>query len=371
MKIAVVGIGGSGSAALRFLAQAGHEAIGFEQFNIGHSYGSSHGESRIIRFVYPDAFYTGLMKDAYPLWESLEEQAQEELFVRCGMTFFGPDDHPHMRATEASLLQNNLSFDKLSGTVAQNRVPGLRFHSGEVVIFQKEGGFLRANACLLSNVRLAQKYGAQLHQNTAVRAIFQHKNEVVLQTDDNEFVFDRVIVTAGAWMGQLLSSLNLPLRVTRQQIVYLSARHPQLFDAANFPVWIDAASLYYGFPMDGRINGVKFASHHVGETVQPDEVARVVDENYVQQAIDYAAKRLPDLQNEVTYSAVCLYTNTPNEDFILDKVPTMPNVWMVSGCSGHGFKFTVLLGYIAATLASGGTYQRDISRFSLEKFGIS
>src|SRR5687768_13872058 len=116
MKIAVIGVGGTGSVALRFLAQAGHEAIGFEQFTLGHANGSSHGESRIIRYTYPDALYTQLMADAYPLWDALENEADEELFVRCGGLYFGAQDSPKIVSTEQALCQNALPYEKWDAT---------------------------------------------------------------------------------------------------------------------------------------------------------------------------------------------------------------------------------------------------------------
>lgn len=369
MKIAVVGIGGTGSAALRFLARAGHEVVGFEQFELGHLYGSSHGESRLIRYTYPDTFYTQLMADAYPLWDALQKEAGEELFVRCGGLYFGAKDSSKVLSTEKALRDNALPYEKWSASQSRERVPGLHLQENEVALFQKESGFLRATPCLLANARLAQARDATIHENTAVREIISQGCQAIVSTDKEEFVFDRVIVTAGAWLGKLLARLHLPLYVTRQQVLYLRAKqNAEQFEPKNFPVWIDADTNYYGFPSDGRVEGVKFAAHTLGETVDPGQSKKQVDEAYLTQAIDYAARRMPDLSPEVTHSLVCLYTNTPNEDFILDHLPDAPNVWLVSGCSGHGFKFTVLLGHIAATLATGGHYPRDISRFHLKSF---
>ena len=367
MKIAVIGIGGTGSAALRFLARAGHEATGFEQFELGHARGSSHGESRIIRYTYPDALYTQLMGDAYPLWADLERESEQELFVRCGGLYCGPADNAKVVSTENSLLQNNLPYEKWDAAQMRERVPGLHLRPHEIALFQRESGFLRAGDCVLANTRLAQRHGATIHQNTPVCAIEQHGAQVLVRTENDEQLFDRAIVTAGAWMNSLLAHLALSLQVTRQQVVYLgAARHAEQFAPQNFPVWIDAAELYYGFPSDGRIEGVKFAAHARGVEADPDDERGTVDDDYLARAIEYAQMRMPDLSSEVTHSNVCLYTNTVNEDFIFDRAPDAPNVWLVSGCSGHGFKFTVLLGRIAATLATDGEYPRDISRFALE-----
>lgn len=372
MRVAVIGLGATGSAAARFLARAGQEVVGFEQFRIGHDRGSSHGESRIIRYTYPDPLYTEMMGDAYPLWNALEEEAGEELFVRCGGVFFGPRDHPDLRAAEAVLRAGGHRCALLDGVAARDRFPTLRLHPGEAALFQDDMGFLRATRCVLANARGGREAGAVLREETPVADVRAHGSGGVLVRTEagEEHAFDRAIVTAGPWMGKLLARLDLPLRVTRQQIVYLRPRPgaEARFAPERFPVWIDAATLNYGFPRDGRIEGVKMAAHVPGETTDPDASRPAVDESYIRAMSDYAAARFPDLSGEVTCAGTCLYTNTPDEDFVLDRVPDAPDILLVSGCSGHGFKFTVLLGKIAADWAVGETYKRDLGRFSLRRF---
>lgn len=370
MKIAVVGVGGTGSAACRHLAKAGHIVVGYERFRVGHERGSSHGESRIIRYTYPDLLYTQMMADAYPLWADLEAEAGEELFVRCGGLYLGRHDDAHVRMTERALADAGLPYDRLDPTEVQKRFPAFRLQADEIALYQRESGLLRATRCVLANARLARQQGATIREETVVTEIMSQGGEAIVRTaDGDETTFDRVLVTAGAWMGELFARLNLPLRVTRQQVVYLRiGQNEGLFAPGMFPVWIDATQNYYGFPNDGRIPGAKVASHDQGMIVDPNMAPRPVDDSYIAETITYAAQRLPDLQAEATHSQVCLYTNTPNEDFILDAVPDSPNVWLVSGCSGHGFKFTVLLGKIAAGLVTGESYPRDLSRFALKQF---
>ncbi len=371
LRVAVVGVGGAGSAALRFLAEAGHRVVGYEQFGIGHDRGSSHGESRIIRYTYPDPLYTGLMADAYPLWAALEEEAGEELQVRCGGLYIGPREHPEVRATEAALAGARLPYDVLDPDAVRERFPAFRLAACEVALHQRDSGFLRATRCVRANVRLAEASGATVRAGTAVEAIEQRQSQVFLRTAaGEEAAFDRVIVTAGAWMGKLLAGLNLPLQVTCQSILYLTIRRePEQFAPGRFPIWIDAGRNWYGFPSDGQIEGAKLALHDRGVPLDPDGSRPGVAEGYLSAAAAYAADRLPDVSLPATWAQTCLYTNTPDEDFILDRVAGMQSVWMVSGCSGHGFKFTVLLGKIAALLATGEEYPRDLSRFSLARFG--
>ncbi|CAF0757633.1 unnamed protein product [Rotaria sp. Silwood1] len=344
MKIAVVGLGGTGSAALRFLARSGHNAIGYEQFHIGHEHGSSHGESRIIRYTYPDVLFTQMMSDAYELWFELEKEAEEQLLVQCGGLYFGANNDPNILATERALIEANLPFERLNAEQVKEKHPAFHLYANETAIYQKDSGFLRATRCVEANIRLAKKYGAIVHENTKVQEVYTKNDKTFIQSSLGEEEYDRVIVTAGPWMSSLFKSLNLPLVPTRQQIVYLNINdHDEYFQAnGTFPVWIDTTDNLYGFPSDGQISGIKLAFHHCGSVISDLDAERApVDENYIKEICCYAKKRFPNLGSNVTHSQTCVYTNTPNEDFIIDRVTNQPNVFLVSGCSGHGFKFTV------------------------------
>ena len=372
MKVAVVGVGGTGSAAARFLARAGHETVAFEQFEVGHAQGSSHGQSRIIRYTYSDEVYTRMMGEAYPLWRALEEDAGEPLLARTGGVFFGDSDGPVLASARAALDVNRVPYELLTADETRRRFPALRLADGETALHQPDMGFLRATACVRANVRLARALGADVRERTPVRDVTQQGDKAIVTTEaGEEYACDRVLVTAGPWMGWLLDALRLPLRVTRQQVVYLKPEDGAArdFQADRLPVWIDADANVYGFPSDGRIEGVKLASHNLGEEADPDAARRPPDTSYAVQMADYAAARFHGLARQVTHAETCLYTNTPDEDFIVDSVPDMPYVWLVSGCSGHGFKFTVLLGKLAAEAATLGVTPPYLSRFALSRFG--
>jgi len=371
MKVIIVGVGGTGSAAARFLALAGHRVLAFEQFEVGHAWGSSHGASRIIRYTYADEVYTRMMGTAYPLWRELQEQAGEELLARTGGLFFGDKDGPDLTAARAALGANGVASEMLDAQETRARFPALRLTGAEAALSQPDMGFLRAAACVRANVRLARAAGADIREGAAVARVEQRGGEVVVTAESGEeHVADRALVTAGPWMGRLFASLRLPLRVTRQQVVYL---RPEMgaerdFGADRLPVWIDISANVYGFPADGQFEGVKLASHDLGETADPDGPRRPPDEAYAAQMADYAASRFVGLTRHVTHTQACLYTNTPDEDFLIGAVPDMPQVWLVSGCSGHGFKFTVLLGKLVAEAATGGTLPPYFSRFALSRF---
>ena len=370
MKVAVLGLGGVGTAAARFLAADGHQVVGFEQFALDHDRGSSYGGSRIIRKVYPDPLYVRLMESAYPLWDALERESGEELFLRCGGFFFGPEGHPEMRGTEAALTRCGVPFQRLSAAEAATRFPQFRLSPTEYGVFEPKSGLLRASRCVLANARGARAHGAELRQGARVDALESASHGVRLRVDGAWERFDRCVITAGPWTGQLLAErMPLPLTVTRQQYAHFAVAGDQAaFAPERFPVWIDMAEYFYGFPEHADAPGAKIALHRPGPRHDPDGADREPSEadNDVLRA--YLRRRLPGLSDRVTFAKVCLYTMTPDEDFIIDRLPEDPRVVFVGGLSGHGFKFTVLLGQIAARLATDQDPGHPLERFSASRF---
>jgi sarcosine oxidase len=373
MRIAIIGIGGTGSACARHLAKAGHDVLMLEQFTLDHDLGSSYGESRIIRRTYPDLLYTQMMNAAYPLWRELEHEAGEQLFVKSGGTYFGRDGHRDIAAVISALQATKTHFEHLSAREHNTRFPGFRLRESESAVFQADSGFLRASACVRAQVRIAIDHGAHLVERCRVENIEHEGGLTIVSERDGkrlEHVVDRVVVTAGAWIDKLVPALKPALHVTRQQYAYLRiARDAANFAPGKFPVWIDAGGVtggeMYGFPSDGRVEGVKFAAHLEGEPVNPETMSREVEPAGIEALREYARERMPDLLGEVVAAKTCLYTNTPDKDFIIGEER---GIVYVSGCSGHGFKFTVLLGKIAADLAVGAKPAFDLSRFSASRF---
>lgn len=370
MHIAILGLGGVGTAAARFLAQEGHRVVGYEQYALDHDRGSSYGGSRIIRKVYPDPYYAALMQEAYPLWEALERESGESLLLRCGGFFFGPEGHADMAGAERALRDVGVPYERLSRRAAETRFPQFRLAAREYGVFERDSGFLRASRCVLANARGARAAGADLREGVRVTALASEATGIGIHTEAGVERFDRVVVTAGPWTGPLLAPwLSLPLRVTRQQYAHFAVGGDRsLFAPDRCPVWIDMAELFYGFPEHADHPGAKVALHVPGPEHDPNAADRAPSPADDALLRDYCARRLPALAGEVTFSKVCLYTMTPDEDFVVDTLPGEPRVVFVGGLSGHGFKFTVLLGRLAADLASAGETTTDLRRLRAARF---
>ncbi|MDC0708603.1 N-methyl-L-tryptophan oxidase [Stigmatella sp. ncwal1] len=369
-RIAVLGAGGVGSAAARFLAREGHAVTVVEQFTPDHDRGSSYGTSRIIRKTYTDGLYTALMGAAYPLWDALEREAGETLFLRTGGLFFGPSEHSEMAAIRKALGDNGVAFEELDPAACARRFPEFRLLPGESAVFEPEAGFLRASACVRANLRLAEAHGARVRAGARVVSIEPRADAVALVLEGGEVLgFDRLVVSAGPWTARLLAPfVPLPLTVTRQVYCHFEPVAPlEGFGVGRFPVWIDFATNFYGFPHDGEAPGVKVAWHEPGSPTEPERVDRNIHEADREPLRQACAAHLPGLSPRVVLEKVCLYTLSPDHDFVVASLPGEPRVTVLGGLSGHGFKFTVLLGRIAAWMATDQPVPWDVSRWSLAR----
>ncbi len=341
----------------------------FEQFAAGHARGSSHGPSRIIRRSYEDPIYTRLMGLAFPLWDELERAAAQPLWVRCGTLLVGPEAHERMRATREALVASDVAHELLDAREVAARFPAFALDPGEAGLFEPAGGFLRSDDVISATLRLAREAGARIIEDARVVDVAPRGEGVVVRTERGSAEFDVAIVAAGAWIDRLIPELRGHLRVTRQQVMHLAvAEHPERFDSARMPTWIDAHGSDYGFPSDGRVEGVKVASHDAGPRIDPDGDDRVVDLERERATIERIRRRLPGLSDRVLHAQACLYTWTADEAFVLDRLAEAPQIIACTGCSGHGFKFTTLLGNLCADLAMGRELPADAARFSLARF---
>jgi sarcosine oxidase len=370
--VAVIGLGAMGGAALYHLAERGVRAVGIEQFTPGHELGSSHGETRIIRLGYFEhPSYVPLVQAAIPLWRALERRSGRSLLDVTGIIEVGRPDGELVAGTLRSARQHRLVHEVLDAAAVMRRCPALRVPADFIGVFQPEGGILAAETAVEVQVACAMSAGAEVRTGETVRAIEPRAGAVRIVTDRDTIEAGQAIVAAGPWIKSLLPDLAAPLRVTRQVLGWFAPTDPTLFRRERCPVFMieSHAGIFYGFPA-GPKPGIKFAKHHhADETVDPSGPVRPVDaadEAILRGAL---ADHVPSANGRLLDARTCLYTMTPDGDFILDRLPDVPEIIVASPCSGHGFKFAPVIGEILADLATTGETLHDISRFRLARFG--
>jgi sarcosine oxidase len=368
----VVGLGGMGSAAAYHLARRGSRVLGLEAFAPGHAAGSSHGESRIIRLAYfehPD--YVPLLRRAYALWEHLQAESGTRLLHLTGGLFVGPPDGGVLGGSLRSARTHALPHEVLDAAEIRRRFPPLRPGDPEVGLFETRAGALFPERCVAAHLRLAEASGAALRFGEPVRRWAATPGGVEVQTDAGRYAAGSVVVTAGAWLGRLLYDLRLPLQPERNLMFWLTPREtPELFEPERFPIWIwDAgeSGAFYGLPHFER-PGVKVARHHSGEACDPDTVSREPAPRDEQPVRRFVARRIPALDGPVAGAQVCLYTNTPDEHFVVDRHPDYPSVVFAGGFSGHGFKFASVMGEVLADLTLTGRTAPEAAFLSAARF---
>jgi sarcosine oxidase len=369
--IVVIGLGAMGSAALCQLARRGIRATGIEQFAIGHDRGSSHGPTRMIRLAhFENNSYVPLLRRAYELWRELENLAEQTLVVKTGIAEIGLPDGALVRGTLAAASRYGLPHTVLDAKSLMRRYPSFKVPETYVAVLQPDGGYIEAAAAIDANIRIATAAGAVVRTSEVVSAIEPYATGVRIRTDRAVIDADAVVIAAGPWMGKLLPHLRLPLRVTRQVVGWFAPVEAEQFAADRFPVFIIESQHghHYGFPTYGQ-SGMKIAKHHhVREEVDADAYCRAIsvqDEAIIRAPF---AEYLPAANGRLIAAQTCLYTMTPDETFIIDRMSGYPNAVIASPCSGHGFKFSLVVGEILADLVTRGETAHDIRAFRLQRF---
>ena len=369
--VAVIGLGAMGSAALLSLARRGLRVVGVEQFTPGHDRGSSHGETRIIRLGYFEhPSYVPLLRVAYALWRDLERESGEALLETTGIIEIGAPDGTLVSGTLLSSRTHGLAHEVLDAAAVMRRFPPFRVPANMVGVFQPEGGILSVEPAIRVQLALARRAGAAIRTDETVQKIEPSGAGVRVVTSRGTLEAGRVIVAAGPFLKWLLPDFPVPMRVTRQVLAWFEPADAAAFARGRFPIYMieTAGAVFYGFPTGGR-PGVKFSKHHHDDEIV-DPVARTrpitpADEAQLRAVL---AAHLPDANGALLAAETCLYTVTPDQDFIIDRLPDAPNVIIASPCSGHGFKFSPAIGEILADLAAGDETRHDISRFRLARF---
>jgi sarcosine oxidase len=357
----LIGAGAMGSAAAYHLARRGEPVLLVEQFALGHDRGSSHGAARITRHSYADPRYARLMPEAFRAWRELEADAGESVYIRTGGVSFSPPGVDYVAQVAANLEELGVPHGRSSGREWNRRHPAFGLPADYDVVFEPDAGLIAAARAVAIQVELARSHGGthtRVIEQTPVRRIDLDGRRPAVVTDSSRIVADRLIVSAGAWVKRLLPGLPVPLRTTRQQVLYFRSRDSASFQIGRFPIFMyvpdSEQDVYYGMPEFQGV-GAKVARHSGPET-DPDVEDRTVGEEYRSVVRGFLRGHIPLLADApIDFTETCLYTVAPDDQFQVDFLPGRSDVIVASPCSGHGFKFSCLIGRILADLAVEGT----------------
>jgi sarcosine oxidase len=364
-----------GSATLWRLAERRIRAVGFERFQPGHDRGSSHGETRIFRTAYLEGpAYVPLAQRAIELWGELERVTGTDLMIRNGGLMLGSRNSDVITGTMASVEAHGLPHRLLDAEQLRAEFPAHRVSDDDVAIFEHEAGFLRPELAVSTAARRAEDLGATVVRDTVIRQIEVRPGGARVVADGVICDARHVVVSVGAWLQSVLPGLRLPVRVTRQIATWWPVEQPQLFTPERFPIFIrdiggsvTADSSFYGFPsQDGQT--IKVAIHREGKTADPDTLDRDVTAEDLAPIRDHISRYLNGVRPAPVRTSVCMYTNTPDHDFLIGSPRDMPNVTVLGGFSGHGFKFASVIGDVAADLAVGGGTDYPVEWLTPDRF---
>lgn len=372
----ILGCGGVGSAALYQLARRGLRVLGIDRFPPAHDRGSSHGSTRIIRqayFEHPN--YVPLLLMAYELWRRLEEEWGRRLFTQTGLLQVGPSDGEVVPGVLSSAQQHVLPVESLNADEAMARFPGFRIPKQLAAVFEPKAGSLAVEECVRAHLAGAVAAGAELRCGAAVE-LWEVEPEAVtpglvrVRVGKETISAARLIVTAGPWAASLLADLNVELTIERR-VQHWYASSSEYAVTAGCPAYLFELpdGIFYGFPsFDAR--GVKVAEHTgadpVADPLTLDRKLRASDGPRVE---GFLQAHLPGVSANRTAYDVCMYTMSPDQHFLVDRHPRFPQVVFAAGLSGHGFKFTSVLGRALAELAMDGGTTLPIDFLSLRRLG--
>ncbi len=368
--VVVVGVGGMGSAATYHLAKQGLDVVGLERYDIPHSQGSSHGITRIIRLPqFEDPAYVPLVRRAMELWQDLDASADSSLLHQVGSVDFGHPEGDIVDDSKASCSVHDIPHEVLTGEELSQRFPGYDVPEEYRAVYQPDGGFLHSEQCTVAHVEAAHCHGATIRAREVVEDWRATESEVQVTTDRGTYVAEKLVVTAGAWTGQLLPALDEYLEPERQVLGWFQPRSAE-YDPEQFPVFVAEVSdeHYYGFPAY-HVPGFKLGKfNHRNETGSPDELKTEPGREDERILREFTESYFPRANGPTMRLSTCMFTNTPDEHFILDRHPDHHNVIVGAGFSGHGFKFASVVGEILASMAVDEETSQNRGLFQLSRF---
>jgi sarcosine oxidase len=368
--VIVLGLGGIGSGAAYWLAKRGVRVLGLEQFELGHARGESHDHSRIIRLSYVTAPYVRLAKEAYRAWESVERDAGEQLVFQVGGLDIGPRDGAiPIEGYAEAMKACDVAFELLDAAEIRKRWPAFRIGDDVHGLFQGNGGIVAAERATAAHQRAARAMGATLIDRAAVTTLRDRNGEIELEAGGERYRAGKLILAAGPWTARALTAFDVraPLEVTKEQAMYFRPPDVAPFEFGRFPVWIwmDDPS-FYGFPVFGEAGAVKVTQDAGGKPVDADSRGFEEDPEITRRVTDFLSRYLSGALGPKHVVRTCLYTLTPDRDFVIDTLPEHPNVSVAIG-AGHAFKFASVIGRILGELALDGTTKSPIAGFKIDR----
>jgi sarcosine oxidase len=366
----VLGLGGLGSGAAYWLARAaGRDVLGLERFELGHDRGESQDHSRIIRLSYHTPAYVKLAQRAYECWAAVETDAGEPCLLRTGGLDLAPSGSAiPLDPYAASMRAAGVAFEELDAREIMRRWPPFALTEDCRGLYQADAGIAMAARATAAHQRLAREYGATLLERKPVTAVRSVGGEVEVVGEGKAWRCRKLVVAAGPWSTQILEMLGhpLPLDVTQEQVTYYASPDRRAFAPERFPVWIWMDDpCFYGFPVFGE-PAVKLAQDAGGKPVTADTRTFEPDPENTARVERWARQYLPGALGPVHLVRTCLYTLTPDRDFVLDTVPGHPDIMVAIG-AGHAFKFASVIGRILSELALAGTTGSDIGPFAITR----
>ncbi|HUB24587.1 MAG TPA: N-methyl-L-tryptophan oxidase [Tepidisphaeraceae bacterium] len=372
--VIVVGVGSMGSSACYHLAKRGVRVLGLERFDIPHGMGAAHGFSRMIRLAYfehPD--YVPLLRRSYALWTELAAELGREVMLITGGLMIGPPGAHVFEGSLRSVRQYDLPHELLDIAETSRRFPQFKLPEDFRVLHDHKAGLVLPERAVAGYAEMAMRRGAELHGQEPIVSWEAPASQVIVTTTKARYSADRVIFCGGAWTDKLVRDLGVPLTVTRQPLAWVWPKSPQLFELGKMPVWIlehRDGSNHYGFPMLPDNPGFKLASHKRSTPVDVDHLDRSPNDADEQAIRGVLKDFIPAADGPLLSLRVCMYTNSPDFNFIIDRHPRHANVFVACGFSGHGFKCASALGEVLAQLALDGRCPLPVEFLQLKRFGV-
>ncbi len=369
--VIVAGLGAMGSATLMQLAERGKRVLGLEKFDLGHGMGSSHGRTRLFRLAYFEgSAYVPMLRRALELWQDTGKRAGKTLLHRSGSLDIAPQGSGVVESALQSCLNNDLAYETFDAVGLRKRFPAFRLDPEHIALFQPDGGFLECENAMQAQIGLARASGAEIRVNCPLLEFDTTSDGGVrVRTPEGDFTAGSLVLSVGAWIGKTLPAHARLFRPVRQTIAFLKPLDRQHLTPDRLPGFTLLADggHYYGLPIHDH-PGIKIGGPHLSRlAIDPDLDDRKHNAEQLSKIRAFASRYIPDAAGEPLVLGGCMYTWVEDEHFVIDHLPGAKQVIIASPCSGHGFKFSSVIGEILADLSTTGEAGFDLSMFRLDR----